>query len=99
MHDIPETSASQAPAAVKQHLIPGDMKSPIAFVVDTSGIWPWDTAANDRTVASKFRWVDIFAGEEDERNRLLRHLAFQDADAAWALRLARSAEWALTATG
>ena len=86
MHDIPETSASQAPAAVKQHLIPGDMKSPIAFVVDTSGIWPWDTAANDRTVDSKFRWIDIFAGDDNQRNDLLRHLAFQEADAAWALR-------------
>jgi Mg2+ and Co2+ transporter CorA len=62
------------------------MRSPIAFVVDTSGIWPWDTVANDRTVASKFRWIDIFAGEDNQRNDLLRHLAFQDADAAWALR-------------
>jgi Mg2+ and Co2+ transporter CorA len=86
MNDIPETGTAQTPAAEKQHLTPGDMKSPIAFVVDTSGIWPWDTAANDRTVDSKFRWIDIFAGEDNQRNDLLRHLAFQDADAAWALR-------------
>jgi Mg2+ and Co2+ transporter CorA len=85
MNDIPETSASQT-AAVEQHPIPGGLKSPIAFVVDTSGIWPWDTAANDRTEASQFRWIDIFTGEDDQRNDLLRHLGFQEADAAWALR-------------
>ncbi len=86
MHDIPETRALRTPSAVNQHLVAGEMKSPIAFVVDTSGIWPWDTLLSDPNAPSKFRWIDIFAGEEGERNDLLRYLGLEESDAAWASR-------------
>jgi hypothetical protein len=95
MHDIPATGAVPAPTAVKQHPVFGELKSPIAFVVDASGIWPWDTGVTARPVTSKFRWIDIFAGEENERNDLVRHLGFQDSDAAWALRFGQVGRMAI----
>jgi Mg2+ and Co2+ transporter CorA len=86
MDDTPKTDVLQNPAAPKQQGLPREQKSPIAFVVDASGIWPFDASASDRSLGSVFRWIDVFGGTDSERKKLLTCFELDEADVSWALR-------------
>lgn len=95
MHDIPKTDAVSDlvvnPLAANG---PGSGETPIALVVDASGIWPLHV--DDQRLGSRFCWIDICGGGENERRALLERLELDEAAIGWALRFEQMGRMAIS---